>query len=45
VSPTTVEGIDRTIASTESDEEVEERLFKIGLRRLLEGFGLRGDAS
>ena len=45
VSPTTIEGIDRTIASTDSDEEVEERLFKIGLRRLLEGFGLRGDTA
>ena len=45
VSSTTIEGIDRTIASTDSDEAVEERLFKIGLRRLLEGFGLRGIAG
>lgn len=45
VSSTTLEGIDRSIASTDADEETEERLFKIGLRRLLEGFGLRGDAD
>lgn len=45
VSPPTLEGIDRTIASTDSDDEVEERLFKIGLRRLLEGFGLHGESS
>lgn len=45
VSSTTLEGIDRTIASTESDEQTEARLFKIGLRRLLEGFGLREDAD
>jgi AcrR family transcriptional regulator len=45
VSSTTLAGIDRTIASTDSDEETEERLFKIGLRRLLEGFGLRGVAD
>jgi AcrR family transcriptional regulator len=45
VSSTTLDGIDRTIASTDSDEETEARLFKIGLRRLLEGFGLRGDAD
>jgi AcrR family transcriptional regulator len=44
VSSTTLAGIDRTIASTDSDEQTEARLFKLGLRRLLEGFGLRGDA-
>jgi AcrR family transcriptional regulator len=44
-SSTTLAGIDRTIASTDSDEETEERLFKIGLRRLLEGFGLRENAA
>jgi AcrR family transcriptional regulator len=45
VSSTTLAGIDRTIASTDSDEQTEARLFKLGLRRLLEGFGLRGDAA
>jgi AcrR family transcriptional regulator len=43
VSPATLEGIDRTIAHTESHES-EERQFEIGLRRLLQGFGLRGKA-
>ena len=42
-SSTTLEGIDRAIALTAADEESEERLFAIGLRRLLEGFGLHGD--
>ena len=45
VSSRTTEGIDRAIASTDSDEKAEERLFKTGLRRLLEGFGLRGEAG
>jgi AcrR family transcriptional regulator len=44
VSPATLEGIDRTIANAESDEQTDERQFEIGLRRLLEGFGLRGEA-
>jgi len=44
VSPATLDGIDRTIAHTESDEQTEERQFEIGLRRLLEGFGLCGEA-
>jgi AcrR family transcriptional regulator len=42
-SGTTLEQIDRAIALTDADEASEERLFAIGLRRLLEGFGLRGD--
>jgi AcrR family transcriptional regulator len=41
VSTATRAGIDRTIASTGPEEE--ERLFRLGLRRLLEGFGLRGE--
>jgi AcrR family transcriptional regulator len=44
-SPATLEGIDRTIALIEADEESEERLFSLGLRRLLEGFGLHGQAG
>ena len=38
--PATLEGLDRTIAITEADEDAEERLFVLGLRKLLEGFGL-----
>jgi AcrR family transcriptional regulator len=38
--PATLEGLDRTIAITEANEDVEERLFVLGLRKLLEGFGL-----
>jgi AcrR family transcriptional regulator len=45
VSRATIEGIDRTIALTEADEASEERLFALGLRRLLEGFGLHGEAG
>jgi AcrR family transcriptional regulator len=37
--------IDRAIALTEADEASEERLFALGLRRLLEGFGLHGEAG
>ena len=40
-STETLEGLDRAIAITDSDEEAEERVFALGLRRLLEGFGLR----
>jgi AcrR family transcriptional regulator len=39
-SVATLEGLDRAIALTEADEEAEERLFALGLRRLLRGFGL-----
>ena len=39
-STETLEGVDRAIAATDSDEETEERLFEVGLLRLLEGFGL-----
>jgi AcrR family transcriptional regulator len=39
-TPATLEGLDRTIAITESNEDAEERLFAFGLRKLLEGFGL-----
>jgi hypothetical protein len=41
-SPATIEGLDRAIAITDADEEAEERVFALGLRRLLEGFGLAG---
>jgi AcrR family transcriptional regulator len=40
-APETLEGVDRAIALTDSDEEAEERMFARGLRRLLEGFGVR----
>jgi AcrR family transcriptional regulator len=40
-APETLEGVDRAIALTDSDEEAEERMFTLGLRRLLEGFGVR----
>lgn len=39
-SAETLEGVDRAIAATDSDDEIDERLFESGLRRLLEGFGL-----
>jgi AcrR family transcriptional regulator len=39
-SAATLEGLDRAIALTEADEDAEERLFALGLRRLLQGFGL-----
>lgn len=39
-SSAALEGLDRAIAVTDTDEEAEERLFALGLRRLLEGFGL-----
>ena len=45
VSPATLEGIDRTIGDAGSDEQAEERQFALGLRRLLEGFGVRGGAT
>ncbi len=41
----TLEELDRTIALTEADEEAEEHLFALGLRRLLEGFGLQARAG
>lgn len=44
VSSTTLEGIDRAIGGTDSDEDAEEQQFARGLRRLLEGFGLHGEA-
>jgi AcrR family transcriptional regulator len=44
-SGTALQGIDRAIALTEADEASEERLFALGLRRLLEGFGLHGEAG
>jgi AcrR family transcriptional regulator len=44
-SGASLEGIDRAIALTEADEASEERLFALGLRRLLEGFGLHGEAG
>ena len=37
----TLDGVDRAIALIDSDEEAEERMFALGLRRLLEGFGVR----
>lgn len=40
-APETLEGVDRAIAMTDSDEGAEERMFALGLRRLLEGFGVR----
>ena len=39
-SPETSEGVDRVIALTDSDDRAEEELFAVGLRRLLDGFGL-----
>lgn len=44
-SSATLEGLDRAIATTAGDEEAEERLFALGLRRLLAGFGLAGRSS
>jgi AcrR family transcriptional regulator len=41
----TMEGLDRTIAITEANEDAEERPFVFGLRKLLEGFGLCARAA
>jgi len=45
--PSDCEGIDRALALTDADadEKSEERLFALGLRRLIEGFGLHAEAS
>jgi AcrR family transcriptional regulator len=40
-APETLDGVDRAIALVDSDEEAEERMFAAGLRRLLDGFGVR----
>jgi AcrR family transcriptional regulator len=44
-SPATLRGVDRVIALPYGDEEAEEELFAVGLRRLLDGFGVHSRVS